>query len=104
MEADFAKLTQAKGDHVVDLDGRGIGRVTDIAFEPNTYAADWLVVKTSMLGRPRLVPVTEAVEQGHEIRVPFSKETVLSAPVPAIPLTPASSECAALEEHYRRAA
>jgi sporulation protein YlmC with PRC-barrel domain len=36
MEADFAKLTKAKGDHVVDLDGRRIGKVTDIAFAPST--------------------------------------------------------------------
>jgi sporulation protein YlmC with PRC-barrel domain len=104
MEADFIKLTHARGERVVDLDGRRIGKVTNIAFEPNTYRADWLVVKTSMFGRPRLVPVATAVEEGHEIRVPFLKATVLNAPVPTIPLTPAMSECTALEEHYRRAA
>jgi sporulation protein YlmC with PRC-barrel domain len=104
MEADFVKLTHARGEHVVDLDGRRIGKVTNIAFEPKTFRPDWLVVKTSMLGRPRLVPVAAAVEEGNEIRVPFLKETVLNAPVPTIPLTPATSECTALEEHYRRAA
>src|SRR5579864_9485557 len=103
MQADFVKLTHAKGEHVVDLDGRRIGKVTNIAFEPKTSRPDWLVVKTSMFGRPRLVPVAAAVEEGHEIRVPFLKETVLRAPVPTIPLTPGTSECAALEEHYRRA-
>jgi len=104
MEADFDKLWQARGEHVVDRDGRHVGKVADIAFEPNTDKPDWLVVKPSMLRRPRLVPLAVAVEDGHEIRVPFSKETVLNAPVPTIPITPGTSECAALLEHYRRAA
>src|SRR5579864_3637477 len=104
MEADLDRLARARRERVVDLQGRRIGRVTDIAFEPNTFKPDWLVVKTSMLGRARLVPVAEAVEQGDTIRVPFLRETVLDAPVPTIPTTPAMTECAALDQHYRRAA
>jgi hypothetical protein len=36
--------------------------------------------------------------------VPFSKETVLTAPVPEVAIAPAMSECTALEEHYHQAA
>ena len=61
-------------------------------------------MKTSMSGRPRLVPVAMAVEEGREIRVPFSWNTVLDARQPTIPPTPGTSECTALEEHNHRAA
>jgi sporulation protein YlmC with PRC-barrel domain len=95
---------QAMGDPVVDREGRRIGKLMQIALEPNTYRAQWLVVKTSLFGRQRLVPVDTAIEDGNTIRVPFSKDTVLNAPVPAVPLTPAPTECSALEEYYRHAA
>ncbi len=104
MKADFNQLMQAMGDQVLDREGRRIGKLSQIALEPNTYRAEWLVVKTSLFGRPRLVPVDSAVEQGDTIRVPFSKDAVLNAPVPQVPLTPAPTECTALEEYYRHAA
>src|SRR5579863_3351632 len=63
-EADFVKLMHAKGERVVDRHGEVIGKVSQIACDPNTYNADWLVVKTSTLGRPRLVPVQGAIDLG----------------------------------------
>jgi sporulation protein YlmC with PRC-barrel domain len=104
MDADFKNLMHVMGDHVVDAEGRRIGKLTQIALEPNTYRAEWLVVKTSLFGRTRLVPIESAVEQGDTIRVPFSRDTVLNAPVPEVPLTPAPTECTALEDYYQHAA
>jgi sporulation protein YlmC with PRC-barrel domain len=88
----------------VDRHGELIGKVSQLACDPKTYSAEWLVVKTSVLGRPRLVPVEGAIDLGDTVRVPFSKLTVLAAPVPVIAIAPAMSECTALEEHYHRAA
>jgi len=101
----FGKLARARGERLVDLQGRRIGKVTDNAFEANTFRPDWLVVKTRYSGgHGSCRSVGEAVEQSETIRVPFSKETVLDAPVPTIPTTPGVTEFAALELHYYRAA
>jgi sporulation protein YlmC with PRC-barrel domain len=104
MDADFVKLVHTKGERVVDCDGEHIGKVSQVACDPHTYSADWLVVKTSVPGRQSLVPVEDAIDLCGTVQVPFSKDTVLSAPVPVVPIAPAIGECAALEQHYHRAA
>jgi sporulation protein YlmC with PRC-barrel domain len=104
MDADFIKAIHVKGERVVDRHGELIGKVSQVACDPKTYSAEWLVVKTSVLGRPRLVPIEGAIDLGDTVRVPFSKETVLTAPVPEVSIAPAMSECTALEEHYHQAA
>ena len=105
MDADFTKLQETKGERVVDCDGNLVGKVAQIAFEPPQVLNPkwWLVVKTSLFGRRRLVPVESAIDDGGVVRVPYSKETVLAAPVPLVPTAPALSECTALEVHFRRA-
>ena len=104
MDADFVKLMHSKGEPVVDRDGDRIGTMSQIACEPTTSKARWLVVKTSVVGRRRLVPVEGSVDDAGVVHVPFLKASVLCAPVPAVPVTPAIDECDALEEYYRRAA
>jgi hypothetical protein len=104
MNADFVEIMHAKGEQVFDPDGNRIGKVIQVASEPTTLAPGWLVVKTSAFGGPRLVPIDGAVDTGEVVRVPFSKRTVMAAPVPAVAIAPAITECSALDEHYRRAA
>jgi hypothetical protein len=104
MEADLNRLVEVVGEPVLDVEGYRIGKVAQLAYEPTTLSPEWLVVKTSRLGRPRLVPVASAAERGGMVHVPFSKETVLAAPMPALPGTPALTECASLQQHYRAAA
>jgi len=104
MDADFSKLIRAKGECVVDRDGNQIAEVAQVASEPKTLAPRWLVVRTSVVGRSRLVPIDGAVDDGQVVRVPFSKETVMASPVPAVAIAPAITECTALDEHYHRAA
>jgi hypothetical protein len=105
MDADFHKVQQVLGEPVVDPEGQVIGKIVQVAYEPTTFRAEWLVLKTSRFGRqPRLVPVEAVRYEGRTIWIPYSKETVLAAPVPAVPLSPASSEVTALLDHYRNAA
>jgi hypothetical protein len=104
MEADFIKLVRAKGERVLDRDGNQIGQVSQVATEPETLSPRWLVVRTSAVGRSRLVPIDGAVDDGEVVRVPFLKETVLASPVPAVAIAPAITDCTALDEHYHRAA
>ena len=104
MDADFIKAMHAKGRRVLDRDGNPIGKVAQVASEPMTLAPRWLVIKTSSFGRSRLVPIDSAIADGDQVRVPYSKETVMAAPVPAVLISPAVTEGAALDEHYHQAA
>jgi len=60
------------GDSVVDKDNRRIGRVDAIAGIRDAREPEWLVVRTSLFGRPRLIPIDIVREVGDEVHVPFS--------------------------------
>jgi hypothetical protein len=92
------------GDIMVDDAGHKIGKVTDVVSRPDTLEAEWLVVKTSLFGRTRLVPLAAAFEEDHTAHIRFSREDVLSAPVPEVPTSLAVFERQALLEHYHLAA
>jgi sporulation protein YlmC with PRC-barrel domain len=88
------------GDTMVDDEGRKVGKVTDVVSRPDTLEAEWLVVKTSLFGRPRLVPMAKATEEGDIAHIAASRDDVLSAPVPEVPTSLAVFEREALMEHY----
>jgi hypothetical protein len=92
------------GDVMVDDAGHKVGKVTDVVSRPDTLEAEWLVVKTSLFGRPRLVPLVAAFEEGHTAHIAFSRDEVMSAPVPEIATSLAVFERQALLEHYHLAA
>jgi hypothetical protein len=92
------------GDTLIDDEGRRVGRVIDVVSRPDTLEAEWLVVKTSMFGRRRLVPVAATTETGQTAHIGFTRQEVLSAPVPEVPTSLALSERQALMEHYHLAA
>jgi len=98
------ELSQMIGETVVDRENHRIGKVQDVAQRSDTMAPNWLVVKTSVFGRRRLVPVSTATVLDHVVHVPYRKDQVLDAPVPAVPVTVAASEDARLIRHYRLAA
>jgi ribosomal 30S subunit maturation factor RimM len=60
------------GESVVDKDNRKIGRVDAIAEVHDQMEPEWLVVRTSLFGRPRLIPIDIVREVGGEVHVPFS--------------------------------
>ena len=99
-----SRISHLIGETVLDVDGDKVGKVTEIAFRPDTEVPEWLVVKTSLFGRWRLVPLGGAEELGDTLRVPYARDTVLHAPVPEIPVTLAPSERDALLDHYAHAA
>jgi sporulation protein YlmC with PRC-barrel domain len=104
MEFEHSEAPHMIGDTMVDDAGHKVGKVTDVVSRPDTLEAEWLVVKTSLFGRPRLVPLAAAVEDGHTARITFSKDEVLSAPIPEVPTSLAVFERQALLEHYHIAA
>jgi len=92
------------GESVVDKDNRKIGRVDAIAKDLDDMEPEWLVVRTSLFGRPRLIPIDTIREVGDEIYVPISKRTVLRAPVPEVLTNVDRAAREALDLHYKRAA
>jgi len=63
------------GEPVIDKDNRQIGRVDAIAEVSDEMEPEWLVVRTSLFGRPRLIPIDIVREVGDEVHVPFSERS-----------------------------
>jgi hypothetical protein len=104
MRLEHSGLSSIVGDIVVDDEGIRVGKVIGVASRPDTLELEWLVVKTSVFGRQRLVPLAATTEEGDTCRVTFPKDAVLSAPVPAVMTSLTLSERRALLEHYGQAA
>ena len=92
------------GESVFDNKNRRIGRVKDLAEAWNQEAPEWLVVRTSLFGRQRLIPIDRVEEDDKKVHVPYSKKSVLSAPVPEIPVKVFRWERDELDRYYARAA
>jgi sporulation protein YlmC with PRC-barrel domain len=92
------------GEVVVDRSNRRIGKIETFAVDEKQLAPEWLVVKTSRFGRRRLVPLQDAQQDGDVVRVPFSKNLVVAAPVPDPPFSLSRSDQIALARHYLLAA
>jgi hypothetical protein len=109
MDENAAHWEQASGmvgETMVGSDRERIGRVRGVAENPTTMEPTYFVVKTSLFGRERLVPIRSAAQVGDLVQVPFSKDAILDAPVPDNALSLSASEQEALAMHYqlRRAA
>lgn len=100
MESQHPESLHLIGDTMVDDAGHRVGKVTDVVSRPDTLEAEWLVVKTSLFGRPRLVPLVAAYEDGHTAHIAYSKDDVMSAPVPEVPTSLAAFERKGLLAHY----
>jgi len=58
-----------------------IGEITEIYLDRATGEAEWLAVKTGLLGtKVNFVPIASAVREGDRVRVPYSKDLVKDAP------------------------
>jgi hypothetical protein len=69
------RVSHMVGEPVVDRDNHRIGRVDAIAEASDQMEPEWLVVRTSLFGRPRLIPLDIVREVGGEIHVPFSERS-----------------------------
>jgi sporulation protein YlmC with PRC-barrel domain len=67
--------------HVVGPDGGPIGEVGQVYLNERTEEPEWVTVRTGFLGmRQPFVPLAGSRRAGHEIQVPFDRETVRGAP------------------------
>jgi uncharacterized protein (TIGR02271 family) len=80
---------------VVGQDGERLGKVSEVYLDDQTGAPSWVTVKTGWFGSSEsFVPLDRAQIDGDDIRVPYDKETVRSAPHfdAGQPLSPADEE------------
>jgi sporulation protein YlmC with PRC-barrel domain len=95
------QLKALRGRAVLDAHGEKIGEVDQVYFDDDTSEPKWVDVKRGMFGTDRvLVPVEGATVENVELRLPYEKEQIESAPeaeeVKA--LSPESDRM--LEKHY----
>ena len=69
-----------RGRKVVDPEGDRIGTFDEIYLDEGTNEPAWAAVKVGLLGRRRVVPISAAEADGGDVRVPFTKDQVKSAP------------------------
>jgi hypothetical protein len=82
MSIQIDQVLDWRGRAVVDRNGQKVGTFDEIYLDEGTDEPAWAAVKTGTFGlrRPRVVPIAAAYPDGNNIRVPFSKEQVKSAP------------------------
>jgi hypothetical protein len=82
MSIQIDQLLDWRGRGVVDRDGQKIGTFEEIYLDEGTDEPAWAAVKTGTFGlrRSRVVPIAAAESDGNNIRVPFTKQQVKTAP------------------------
>src|SRR5579862_7780807 len=94
------EIFEMVGETVVDRESHRIGKVDGMAQESTTLDPTFMIVKTSLFGRRRLIPLAYTEDSEGIVHVPFSKDAVLDAPVPYFLFSLSSMEEAALTRHY----
>jgi uncharacterized protein (TIGR02271 family) len=70
-----------EGRTMVDRDGDRIGRIDAIYLDDQTGQPEWALINTGLFGtRSSFVPLTQATQTDHDVRVPYDKQLVKDAP------------------------
>jgi uncharacterized protein (TIGR02271 family) len=70
-----------RGRTVIDRDGDKVGTLSDIYLDRATNQPEWALVNTGLFGlKQTFVPLSDAAEEGDQIRVPFEKALIKDAP------------------------
>lgn len=86
---------------VIDSDGSKVGKVDTIFLDVETNKPEWAAVKTGMFGgKTTLVPLVNASTTEDELRVPYTKDAIKSAPHHDPDAELSNSDEAELFSHY----
>jgi uncharacterized protein (TIGR02271 family) len=70
-----------RGRTVIDRGGDKVGTLSDIYLDRATNQPEWALVNTGLFGlKQTFVPLSDAAEEGDQIRVPFEKALIKDAP------------------------
>ena len=74
-------ITRILGEEARDVNGKSVGFVDLVFVDDETGRPEWMGVWNGLSGSHRhLVPLRGVEEQGSELRVPWTKDVVKSAP------------------------
>ena len=74
-------ITRILGEEARDVNGKSVGFVDLVFVDDETGRPEWMGVWNGLPGSHRhLVPLRGVEEQGSELRVPWTKDVVKSAP------------------------
>jgi hypothetical protein len=68
------------GDRLDVLGGSSVARVDGFYVDAETGRPEWLVVRLGRFGQPTLVPARDAVGAAGKVWVPYSRDSLKSAP------------------------
>jgi hypothetical protein len=85
---------------MVDREGAPLGRIAHIYLDRVTEEPAWALVATGPAGRAVFVPLVDADEQEHQIRVPVERALVSEAPVIRAGRQLSKEDTARLHGHY----
>jgi uncharacterized protein (TIGR02271 family) len=98
---DTAQLTQWRGQDLVDPDRSKIGTISDIYFDEDTGAPEWIAVSTGMFGtKVSFVPLRGATPEGNDLMCRWTKQQVKDAPRADADGQLSQEEEAVLYQHY----
>jgi hypothetical protein len=101
MSIEIDEVLDWRGRAVVDCTGQKIGTFDEIYLDEGTNEPAWAAVKTGAFRlRRRVVPIAAVQADGTEIRVPFTKGQVKSAPTIDSEGWVAERDQAAIFRHY----
>jgi hypothetical protein len=101
MSIEIDEVLDWRGRAVVDCNGQKVGTFDEIYLDEGTNEPAWAAVKTGALRlRRRVVPIAAVHADGNEIRVPFTKGQVKSAPTIDSEGWVAERDQAAIFRHY----
>jgi uncharacterized protein (TIGR02271 family) len=70
-----------QGRTLVDRDGGRIGSIDAIYLDDHTGQPEWALVTTGLFGaKASFVPLAQATQSDHDVRVPYDKQLVKDAP------------------------
>ena len=98
---DREQLLESRGATLLDADGQKVGTIEDIYLDQETDQPEWAVTKTGRVSSSlRFVPLRDATSEGSDIRVPFDKDRIKSAPSMDADGEISQQEEAELYRHY----
>src|SRR5215216_2509564 len=78
---DMDTVRSWEGRTLVDRDGGRIGRIDAIYLDDHTGEPEWALVNTDLFGtKSSFVPLAQAFQSDHDVRVPYDKQLVKDAP------------------------
>jgi sporulation protein YlmC with PRC-barrel domain len=87
------------GKQLDDVAGTAVGKIEGLLVDPESGAAEWIVVRGARFGGRLLVPARDAVAAVEKVWVPFDAPSIRSAPKAKGDLTQADEM--ELLRHYR---